>query len=79
MALFNNELTEDTGGVKQNQRFVLSPLNTTTLLIYTNGTLFQNLAKYNSNGKDRTALMAQVPKFKRWDAYSWYQYYNPVV
>ena len=32
MALYNNELTK-VGGVQQNQQFVLSPLNSSTLLI----------------------------------------------
>lgn len=33
MALYKNELIEKGDGVKQEQRFVLSPLNSTTLLI----------------------------------------------
>ena len=49
------------------------------MLIYTDGTLFQNLAKYNTNGKDRTVLIAQAPKLKGWDARSWYIYYNEMV
>ena len=67
MSLFYNELIEDMGGIKQDQRFVLSLLNANTFLIYTNSTLFQNLAKYNSNGKDYTVLLSQVPKLKGWD------------
>ena len=43
------------------------------------GSLFQNLAKYNTNGKDCTALIAQAPKLKGWDARSWYIYYNEMV
>jgi len=58
MGLFNNELTDDGTGAQQDQRFILSPKGSNTLLIYTDGSLFQNLAKYNSNGKDRTALIA---------------------
>ena len=64
MTLFNNELTVDDTGARQDQRFVLSPKGSNTLLIYADGTLFQNLAKYNFNGKDRTALIAQAPKSK---------------
>ena len=79
MALFNNKLTEDEGGIQQDQRFVLLLMNSNILLIYTNGLLFQNLGKYNSNGKDCTALLAQAPKLKGWDAYSWYNYYNKMV
>lgn len=81
MALFNNELTKGIGGVKQNQCFVLLPLNAnaTTLLIYTDDTLFQNLTKYNSNGMDCTVLLIQAPKLKGWDAYLWYTYYNSMV
>ena len=79
MAPFNNELTEDGTGAAQDQRFVLSPKGSNTLLIYTDGTLFQNLAKYNINGKDCSALIAQAPKLKGWDARSWYIYYNEMV
>ena len=64
MVPFNNELTEDGTGTPQDQRFFLSPKSSNTLLIYTDGTLFQNLAKYNINGKDRSALIAQAPKLK---------------
>lgn len=81
MDLFKNELILDVGVVQQNQCFVLSPLDRTALLIYTNGSLFQHLAKNNTNGKDCTALLAQAPKQKGWDAYSLYlyQYYNEMV
>ena len=79
MVLFNNELTEDGGGIQQDQQFVFSPMNSNTLLIYTNGSLFQNLGKYNSNGMDCTELLVQAPKLKDWDAYSWYNYYNVMV
>ena len=72
IALFNNKLTDDGASNQQDQRFVLSPKNSNTLLIYTDGSLFQNLGKYNSNGKDCTALIAQAPKLKGWDAHSWY-------
>ena len=58
MVLFNNELTDDGTGAQQYQRFILSPKGSNTLLIYTDGSLFPNLAKYNINGKDRTALIA---------------------
>lgn len=75
MVLFKNKLTLDVGGVQQDQRFILSPLDDTRLLIYTNCSLFQHLDKYNSKGKDCTALLAQAPDVKGWDAYSWYQYY----
>ena len=43
------------------------------------GTLFQNLGKYNFNGKDRTALITQAPRLKGWDAHSWYIFYNEMV
>ena len=79
MSLFNNEVTNDGTGTQQDQQFVLSPKGSNTLLIYTDGTLFQNLAKYNANGKDRTALIAQAPKLKGWDAHSWYIYYNEMI
>ena len=79
MALFKNELTEDAAENQQDQFFVLLPKNSNTLLIYTDGLLFQNLGKYNSNGKDYTALLAQAPKLKAWDTYSWYNYYNVMV
>ena len=55
MTLFNNELTVDDTSARQDQRFVLSPKGSNTLLIYADGTLFQNLGKYNFNGKDRNA------------------------
>ena len=64
MSLFNNKLMEDGTSVQQDQRFVLSPKGSNILLIYTDGTLFQNLAKYNINGKDCTALITQAPKLK---------------
>ena len=70
MTLFNNELTDDGTGAQQDQRFILSPKGSHSLLIYTDGSLFQNLAKYNLSGKDRTALIAQAPKLKGWDARS---------
>ena len=79
MTLFNNKLTDDGTGAQQDQRFVLSPKGSNTLLVYVDGTLFQNLAKYNLTGKDRTALIAQAPKLKGWDARSWYIYYNEMV
>ena len=79
MTLFNNELTDDGTGAQQDQRFILSPKGSHSLLIYTDGSLFQNLAKYNLTGKDRTALIAQAPKLKGWDARSWYIYYNEMV
>ena len=37
------------------------------------------MTKYNTNGKDSTALLAQAPKLKEWNTYSWYQYYNEMV
>ena len=64
MGLFNNELTDDGTGTQQDQQFVLSPKCSNTLLIYTHGSLFQNLAKYNTNGDVCTALIAQAPKLK---------------
>ena len=79
MSLFNNKLTDNGTGTQQDQQFVLSPKGSNMLLIYTDGTLFQNLAKYNANGKDRTALIAQAPKLKGWDARSWNIYYNEMV
>ena len=39
----------------------------------------KTLQKYNSNGKDYTAFLAQAPKLKGWDVYSWYQYYNAMA
>ena len=45
MALFSNKLLEDGGSNQQDPLFVLSPLNSNTLLIYTNGTLFQKPGK----------------------------------
>lgn len=61
MALFDNELTLDIRDVKQDQYSVLSPLNAISLLIYTNGSLFQHLTKYNTNVKDCTDLLVQAP------------------
>ena len=49
MNLFNNKLTEDDTGVQQDQRFVLSPKGSNTLLIYTDGSLFQNCRKIKSS------------------------------
>ena len=79
MPLFNNELTDDGTGATQDQCYVLSPKGSTILLVYSDGTLFQNLAKYNLTGKDRTALISQTPKLKGWDARSWYTFYNEMV
>ena len=39
MGLFNNELTDDGTGAQQDQRFVLSPKGSHSLLIYTDGSL----------------------------------------
>ena len=79
MGLFNNELMDDGTGAQHDQQFILSPKDSNTLLIYTDGSLFQNLAKYNTNGKNCTAFIAQAPKLKGWDARSWYIYYNEMV